>query len=59
MPKFPSGWAQQEPPQIGDIEVVDYYPNKQTPTTWTDKITLEIHHHSNTLPVDVSSSAAR
>src|SRR5690348_2322447 len=52
MPKFPSGWIQQ-PPETGAIELVDYFPNGQTPATWTDQISLEIHHHSNTLPIDV------
>lgn len=52
MPQFPSGWVQQEP-QRGAIEVVDYYPNGQTAATWTDRITLKVHHNSNTLPIDV------
>lgn len=52
MPQFPNGWVQQ-PTQTGAIEVVDYYPTGQTDTTWTDRITLEVHHRSNTLPIDV------
>jgi hypothetical protein len=52
MPQFPTGWMQQ-PPQTGAIEVVDYYPSGQAPGNWTDKISLEIHHRSNTLPIDV------
>ncbi len=52
MPQFPGGWVQQAP-QVGSIEVVDYFPSGQTDKTWTDKITLELHHGSNTLPIDV------
>jgi hypothetical protein len=51
MPRFPRGWDQlsMEP---GAVEIVEYAPKGQTLATWRDKITLEIHHDSNTLPLD-------
>jgi hypothetical protein len=51
MPKFPSGW-QRYLAQSGTIEVFDYLPKGQTAATWRDKITLEVHHDTNTLPLD-------
>jgi hypothetical protein len=51
MPQFPSGWIEQ-PAQPGSIEVVEYLPKGQTVANWRDKITLEVHHDSNTLPLD-------
>jgi hypothetical protein len=51
MPQFPGGWIAQ-PAQEGSIEVVEYLPKGQTPANWREKITLEIHHDSNTLPLD-------
>jgi hypothetical protein len=51
MPKFPSGWADQ-PVQPGMIEVAEFVPKGQTAVEWSSKITLEIHHDSNTLPID-------
>lgn len=51
MPMFPSDWVQSVA-QSGTIEVFEYLPRGQTATTWTEKITLEIHHGSNTLPLD-------
>ena len=51
MPLFPSGW-QRYLTQTGTIEVFDYLPKDQTAATWRDKITLEVHHDTNTLPLD-------
>jgi hypothetical protein len=52
MPRFPSGWD-QFPLQQGAIEVVEYVPKGQSPADWREKITLEVHHETNTMPVDV------
>ena len=52
MPAFPSNWTQATV-QSGSIEIYEYLPQGQSPTTWTDKITLEVHHDTYTLPVDI------
>lgn len=51
IPMFPNGWTRSVT-QSGSIEVSEYMPQNQTASTWRDKITLEIHHGSNTLPLD-------
>jgi len=51
MPQFPAGWVQTVK-QTGSIEVFEYIPKNQTDTTWVDKITLEVHHDTFTLPLD-------
>jgi hypothetical protein len=51
IPMFPTGWTRSVT-QSGSIEISEYMPQSQTATTWRDKITLEIHHGSNTLPLD-------
>ncbi len=51
MPRFPSGWVELSK-QPGSIEVVEYVPQGQTASTWREKISLEIHHETNTLPID-------
>jgi hypothetical protein len=51
MPMFPNDWARNVA-QSGTIEVFEYMPRGQAATTWTEKITLEIHHGSTTLPLD-------
>lgn len=51
MPYFPSGWIELSK-QPGAIEVVEYVPQGQTAANWREKISLEIHHDTNTLPID-------
>lgn len=51
MPLFPVDWVQTVK-QTGSIEVFEYIPKNQTETTWLDKITLEVHHDTYTLPLD-------
>ena len=51
MPRFPSGWIELSK-QPGSIEVVEYVPQGQTAANWREKIVLEIHHDTNTLPID-------
>jgi hypothetical protein len=51
MPLFPAGW-QQVATNRGNIEVLDYVPNSETVTAWRNKITLEVYHEMNTLPLD-------
>jgi hypothetical protein len=51
MPRFPTGWVELSK-QPGSIEVVEYVPQGQTAATWREKVSLEIHHGTNTLPID-------
>jgi hypothetical protein len=51
MPLFPAGWTQVATNR-GNIEVLDYVPAKETVTAWRNKITLEVYHELNTLPLD-------
>ena len=51
MPHFPSGWVELSK-QPGSIEVVEYVPQGQTAANWREKISLEVHHDNNTLPID-------
>ncbi|MBL8643584.1 MAG: hypothetical protein JNK21_06610 [Rhodospirillaceae bacterium] len=51
MPLFPSGW-QEVATNRGNIEVIDYVPKGETVNAWRNKITLEVYHELNTLPLD-------
>jgi len=55
MPNFPAGWVRASTPsapQSGPVEIYEYIPKNQSPQNWQDKITLEVHHGANTLPID-------
>ncbi len=51
MPLFPSGWAEVFH-EYGPIEIVEYVPEGQTAANWRDKITLQVFHELNDLPLD-------
>ncbi|MDX2221898.1 MAG: hypothetical protein SFV21_04060 [Rhodospirillaceae bacterium] len=51
MPLFPNGWAAAATTR-GNIELIDYLPDGQTLADWRDRITLEVYHELNTLPLD-------
>lgn len=51
MPKFPTGWVEAFA-RRGDQEMVEYVPPGQSATDWQRKITLEIYHDLNNLPLD-------
>ncbi len=51
MPMFPTGWAESFA-RPGDQEIVEYVPPGQTAENWQRKITLEIYHNLNNLPLD-------
>lgn len=51
MPLFPSGW-QDVATNRGNIEVIDYVPKGETVVAWRNRITLEVYHELNTLPLD-------
>jgi hypothetical protein len=51
MPLFPNGWTEVATNR-GNIEVIDYLPKNETVDTWRNKITLEVYHELNTLPLD-------
>ncbi len=51
MPKFPTGWVEAFA-RRGDQEMVEYVPPGQSATNWQRKITLEIYHDLNNLPLD-------
>lgn len=51
MPLFPGGWDAVSTNR-GNIEVIDYVPKGETVTAWRNKITLEVYHEMNTLPLD-------
>lgn len=51
MPLFPNGWSAAASTR-GNIEVIDYLPDGQTLADWRDRITLEVYHELNTLPLD-------
>lgn len=51
MPLFPSGWVEIATNR-GNIEVIDYVPKGETILGWRNKITLEVYHEMNTLPLD-------
>jgi hypothetical protein len=51
MPKFPAGWVEAFS-RRGDQEVVEYVPSGQNAAAWKEKITLEIYHDLNNLPLD-------
>lgn len=52
MPKFPAGWMEAFNRQ-GDQEVVEYVPPGQSAANWDHKITLEVYHAQQNLPLDV------
>jgi hypothetical protein len=58
MPLFPSGW-EQVATNRGNIEVIDYVPKGETMTAWRNKITLEVYHELNTLPLDAIQRRAQ
>lgn len=51
MPLFPSGWNEVYH-DTAPIEVVEYVPEGQTAANWRDKITLQVLHELNNLPLD-------
>lgn len=51
MPLFPAGWKEVSTNR-GNIEVLDYVPANETITAWRNRITLEVYHELNTLPLD-------
>lgn len=51
MPLFPAGWKEVATNR-GNIEVLDYVPATETVTAWRNRITLEVYHELNTLPLD-------
>jgi hypothetical protein len=51
MPLFPADWIEVRR-EAGPTEVVEYVPVGQTVDVWQDKITLEVYHELNNLPLD-------
>ena len=51
MPLFPAGWNEKVA-QKGAIDLIEYVPKEQSLAAWSEKITLEVHHDTNTLPLD-------
>ena len=51
MPLFPANWVEVYR-ETGPIEIVEYVPNGQSATTWQDKITLQVYHDMDDLPLD-------
>jgi len=51
MPLFPNGWHEVATNR-GNIEIIDYIPKNETIEAWRNKITLEVYHELNTLPLD-------
>ncbi|MCB2106945.1 MAG: hypothetical protein KDE14_04550 [Rhodobacteraceae bacterium] len=52
MPLFPNGWIEASSTR-GNIEMIDYVPQDQSAGVWRDRITLEVYHDLNSLPLDV------
>jgi hypothetical protein len=51
MPQFPVGWVEAFS-RGGAQEMIEYVPPGQTAATWQRKITLEIYHDFENLPLD-------
>jgi len=51
MPLFPADWVEVFRDN-GPIEIVEYIPSGQKPQNWQDKITLQVYHNLNDLPLD-------
>lgn len=51
MPLFPADWIEVHK-EAGVIEVVEYVPTGQSRDAWQDKITLQVYHEMNDLPLD-------
>ncbi|MDX2143749.1 MAG: hypothetical protein SFV19_10370 [Rhodospirillaceae bacterium] len=58
MPLFPAGWTEAATNR-GNIEVLDYVPESEGLVTWRNKITLEVYHELNTLPLDALQRRAQ
>jgi hypothetical protein len=58
MPLFPNGWTEAATNR-GNIEVLDYVPQGETLQTWRNRITLEVYHELNTLPLDALQRRAQ
>ena len=59
MPLFPAGWNMVTNNQASDVEVVEYVPDGESPNLWREKITLQIFHGLNSLPLDAIHNRAR
>ncbi len=57
MPLFPAGW-QEVVTDRGNIDIIEYVPKGETITAWHNKITLEVYHEMNTLPLDAMQRRA-
>ena len=51
MPLFPANWTEVFR-ENGPIEIVEYVPSGQSAAQWQDKITLQVYHEMNNLPLD-------
>ncbi|MBL8629920.1 MAG: hypothetical protein JNM81_09850 [Rhodospirillaceae bacterium] len=58
MPLFPAGWKEVVTDR-GNIDVIEYVPNGENITAWRNKITLEVYHEMNTLPLDAMQRRAQ
>lgn len=59
MPLFPGGWNMVTNSQASDVELVEYVPAGETSQQWQEKITLQIFHGLNSLPLDAIHNRAR
>ena len=51
MPLFPANWTEVFR-ENGPIELVEYVPAGQNAASWQDKISLQVYHELNDLPLD-------
>lgn len=58
MPLFPNGWKEVSTTR-GNIEIIDYVPKTETIAKWRNRITLEVYHELNTLPLDALQRRAQ